>query len=348
MSDKYGIDSHKLHLHPRRVADWLEGKNIAPIYMEISPSGACNHRCRFCGLDFMGYKPRFLPTDLLCERLREMGEAGLKSVMYAGEGEPFLHKDMAKIARATKEAGIDVAFTTNAVNLKPNIAGQVLPVTSWIKVSCNAGSPETYAQVHGTQAGDFEKVMSNMAETVRLRKELGSDCALGFQMVLLPENQHEAVPLAKRVKALGADYLVIKPYSVHRQSGKDAYLTLSYDDCAPLAEALAQENTPDFKVIFRHEAIRRTKETAPYDRCLALPFWGYVDSGGNVWGCLRHIGEKEFSYGNLLDNTFHALLSSRRIPADFSVEDCHTDCRMDPINGYLWQLAHPGGHINFI
>ncbi|MDR0882739.1 MAG: radical SAM protein, partial [Candidatus Adiutrix sp.] len=98
--DQYRIDGHKLHLHPRRVADWLEGREIAPIYMEISPSGACNHRCSFCGLDFMGYKPRFLSADILCERLREMGEAGLKSVMFAGEGEPFLHREMGAIAIA--------------------------------------------------------------------------------------------------------------------------------------------------------------------------------------------------------------------------------------------------------
>ncbi len=64
---------------------------------------------------------------------------------------------MPGIARHTKAAGIDVAFTTNAVLLTPEKAAEVLPVTSWIKVSCNAGSPETYAQVHGTQAPTSER-----------------------------------------------------------------------------------------------------------------------------------------------------------------------------------------------
>ncbi|HAB51888.1 MAG TPA: radical SAM protein, partial [Ignavibacteriales bacterium] len=50
--DKYRIDSHKLMYHVSRINDWLEGKIIYPIYAEISPSGACNHRCTYCALDF--------------------------------------------------------------------------------------------------------------------------------------------------------------------------------------------------------------------------------------------------------------------------------------------------------
>ena len=51
--DKYRIDSHKLVYHVSRVNGWLNGENIYPIYAEISPSGACNHRCSYCALDFM-------------------------------------------------------------------------------------------------------------------------------------------------------------------------------------------------------------------------------------------------------------------------------------------------------
>jgi MoaA/NifB/PqqE/SkfB family radical SAM enzyme len=354
-NDAFRIDSHKLMLHPRRVADWLDGGNIAPLYIEISPSGACNHRCRFCGLDFMGYKPRFLPLDIMKERFKEMAAAGLKSVMFAGEGEPFLHRDMGQMALDAKSAGLDAAFTTNAVNLRPETAKMVLPASSWIKVSCNAGTAKTYALVHGTQEGDFGKMLANMEEAARLRQKEGLVCTLGFQMLLLPENQAEAAKLAQTARDLGADYLVIKPYSVHRQSRKTAYQDIRYGDCEPLAEELAALDTPSFKTVFRREAMRRRDAgRAAYERCLALPFWAYVDSGGQVWTCIRHIGEDAFLCGNLLTSpvseTFGAARREgiRHCEEALDIGDCHVDCRMDPINAYLWELKHPGGHDNFI
>ena len=346
--DAYHIDSHKLHFHPDRVAEWMNGKQIAPLYMEISPSGTCNHRCRFCGMDFMGYKPRFLPTEQFCACLEEMGQCGVKAIMYAGEGEPFLHKEMGHIAQVTKSARMDVAFTTNAVNLGAKYAETVLPVTSWIKVSCNAGTRETYAHIHGTQASDFDVVMRNTAEAVRLREKCGSTCTLGFQMVLLPENRDEAVSLAQRVRDLGADYLVIKPYSIHRLSSLEEYRSLSYEDCTELAEQLQTVTGQGFSVIFRHEAMQRLKSSPVYSECLALPFWSYIDSGGSVWNCLRHIGENAFYGGNIFEASFAELIKKRNTPKGFAIADCHTDCRMDAINAYLWSLTHPGPHVNFI
>lgn len=351
---QFRIDGHKLHLHPQRVADWLDGKNIAPIYMEISPAGACNHRCCFCALDFMQYRPSFLPAEIMHDRFTEMGKAGVKAVMFAGEGEPFLHKEMAILTESAKGAGIDVAFTTNASQLKPETARRILPLTSWIKVSCNAGTEQTYGQVHGTKPEDFEKVMRNMEEAVRLRQLEGSGCTLGFQMVILPENMHEAEMLARRVREIGADYLVFKPYSQHPQSHKTGYNALGFD--AETQEKLEALCTDSFKIIYRQQAaIRGAQSQKSYDRCLALPFWSYLDATGQLWGCSMFLGNDKLAYGSLLEHSFaelwngeKRLQSMRWCKEQLDASRCRINCRMDPINGYLWDLTHPGPHSNFV
>ena len=113
MAENIRMDSHKLLYHPERVTKWLRGKTIYPLEMEIGISGGCNHRCIFCAVDYMGYQPHLLEKDVLVRNLRLLGQKGLKSTIYAGEGEPPVHPDAPDIFNETKACGIDVAMSTN-------------------------------------------------------------------------------------------------------------------------------------------------------------------------------------------------------------------------------------------
>ena len=356
-ADELRIDHHKLFFHVDRVSEWLRGERIYPIYMEISPAGACNHRCIFCGLDFMGYKPRFLDADLLKTRLTEMGSLGLKSVMFAGEGEPFLHRRMVEIIRHTKEqAGIDVALTTNGVLMRPEMVERILDVTAWIKISLDAGTPETYAAIHGTRPEDFEKVCANIEQAAAIRSRQGATCTLGGQILLLPDNRHEVVGLAERCRDMGLDYLVVKPYSQHPQSRHHAFESVSYSECEDLAEQLDQVRTDRFKVIFRRKAMKKWDDgMRPYQCCLALPFWSYLDAGGNIWGCSVYLGDERFALREHRNQHLRGdLRGERRMDSlrwtteQLDVSSCRVGCRMDEVNRYLWELKHPHPHVNFI
>ncbi len=354
-AEQYGIDSHKLNLHPQRVAQWLNGEVIYPIYMEISPSGACNHRCSFCTMDFMGYRPRFLQTEVMKQRLAECGRLGVKAVMFAGEGEPLLHKDICELAQTAKDANIDISFTTNAVLLNQEKIKTLLPITSWIKVSCNATNAENYAQIHGTNQKDYGNVLKNMEAAVKLREKEGYACTLGFQCILLPESQKDLVEHAKRLRDFGVDYLVIKPYTHHPKSLQEAR-AVSYEGTQALEEALNHVENDRFKIIFRSETMNRwDTKNASYSKCYALPFWSYVDSEANVWGCSRHLTDDSFLYGNLYTHDFEAVwLGQQRQKSlvwcmeHLDISDCHLTCRMDFINEYLYRLKNPFAHDNFI
>lgn len=352
----FRIDSHKLIFHPHRIAQWLDGATIYPLYIEISPAGACNHRCTFCAKDYRGYQPRFLPTDILLERLTELAVLGVKSIMYAGEGEPLLHRDIARIVAHTKAGGIDVALTTNGVLLVPELAEQLLPALSWIKVSIDAGTAASYAAIHRTKAADFEQVFTNLAAAAQLIARNGWDCTLGAQAILLPENAGEMELLAARAKEAGARYLVIKPYSHHHKSHTCEYAEIDYSPWLGVAEKLKQFADDNFTVIFRTNTfIKLFQAHRGFGRCLALPFWSYIDVAGDVWACSSHLGDDRFRYGNLLQESFEQLWTGERrrqsldyVANEMDLKVCRLNCRMDAINHYLWELVHPGSHVNFI
>lgn len=354
--DKYRIDSHKLIYHVPRIHDWCEGKTVYPIYMEISPAGACNHRCTYCGLDFMEYQPRYLDTGLLKERLSEFGELGLKSVMYGGEGEPFLHRDMTELISHTKRSGIDAAVTTNGVLFNREIADKVLSNSKWVKVGIDAATRDTYTKIHKCGADDFDRVIENMKYTAKVKRDKGYTCTLGMQMLLLPENHHEATQLAVLARDIGMDYLVIKPYSQHPQSKTRIYSSVKYSDYAYLSDGLAKYNTKDFNAIFRiHTMEKWDKKALDYPHCLALPFWSYIDAGGNVWGCSVYLGDERFLYGNISESSFKEiwegekrLKSLRWVEEELDASQCRVNCRMDEVNRFLCELRNPPEHINFI
>lgn len=354
--DKYRIDSHKLIFHVDRVGDWLHDRRVFPIYMEISPCGSCNHRCTYCALDFMEYKPRFLETAMLKKRLTEMGKLGVKSVMYAGEGEPLLHKDIADIIRHTKKSGIDVALTTNGVRLTREISDVCLGDISWIKVSINAATKGVYNAIHRGHSGDLDKVIENMSYAVKLRKKKGFSCALGMQILLLPENYREAEGLAKLARKIGMDYLVVKPYSQHPFSKTRKYANIKYSKYAFLASKLAKLNTPGFNVVFRINTMNNWDAAAhDYSHCYALAFWAYIDSLGNLWSCSAHLSDERFKIGNIYQNDVKNLFMSKRAgdllkwaEEKLDTRECRVNCRMDAINRYLWELKHIPEHANFI
>lgn len=355
MEDLFRIDSHKLMFHVGRVDDWLKGKQICPIYMEIAPSGGCNQRCVFCAVDYLEYKTKFLDLNILKKAVKQAGDLGVKSIMYAGEGEPLLHKDICEIVKYTKSCGIDVAITTNGVFLKREVSRNILKYLSWIRISVNAGTSRTYSKIHRTKKDDFYKVMGNLRDAVKIKKKDGLGTTIGIQLLLIPDNVKEVVALAVMLKKIGVDYLTVKPYSQHPLSGSRIDPKFKYKDHISMYENLRSLEDGRFKIALRDQTMKRLDSEKDYKRCLGLPFWAYIDANGEVYACSAFLGRKEFSFGNIYKSSFKDIIKGRRrrsvmarISSKINVGKCRQACRLDKINSYLWELRNPGPHVNFI
>ena len=316
-------------------------------------SGACNHRCIFCALDYIGYKPNFLNTKLILDNIRELATRGLKSVIFAGEGEPLMHKDAPFIFNETKAYGVDAALSTNGVLLTKEVSEQCLQSLTWIRFSIAAATEQTYAKLQSRRKGDLQRVYNNLQDAVRIKRDKNLGVTLGGQLLLLEDNKDEVYLLAKNLREIGLDYLTVKPFSQHKYSIN--LISVDYSDSVEIERKVRELETDKFAIYFRHHAIENLEIEKPYDRCYALPFMLYINSEGGLYPCGAFLSVKEFSYGNLYEKSFVEIWESARtrevmdrFDGEFLKTRCRKACRLDEMNKYLFELKHPGAHVNFI
>ena len=323
--------------HPERVTEWLNTGKSAPIYLEVGVTDSCNYRCTFCALDFLEKKGSFIDSDLMDRTLDEVGEYGVKAVMFAGEGEPLLHKDIGRFVQTARKT-MDVSITTNGYALTEEKIGQVIPYLNWIRVSMDAGNPDTYAEVHGTSPHSFERVLDNLQNTVDFRNSQSLETKIGVQFLMLPQNRGEVLILARRLEEIGVDNLQVKPYSHHPQSLND----FSLEDHEPFRKEL-ESFGGGLEILFRDNAVQRVGKEKGYSECHGQSFISLIDCKGNVLPCNLFYGR---GIGNLHNNSFKEIWESKK--KEVITSECRENCRLDTINRYLHRLKNPESQDNFI
>lgn len=350
----FSLDSHKLLHHLDVLNAWIRGERIYPMYVAISPSGTCNHRCIFCAYNYLENKPVFLEKHSVFRLLGELGGLGAKAAFFSGEGEPFLNKALPEMIEHARENNIDAAINTNGVLFTKDMAERLLKHLTFLRVSFNAGRKETYARVHGTSEADFNRVLENISAMAEIKKRDSLDVTIGVQCLLLNENRFEIVEHAENLKAAGADYLAIKPFLDHPDITYRLDYSFEDQDLAKHLEEAEALSDKDFQVIVRRASLQKVAGRT-YDRCLSLPFMCEVDCHGDVYPCGPYLGHKDMVYGNIHEHTFKEIWDGQQgravmdaICRDLDVHKCMPNCRNDAVNRFLWELEHQPAHVTFI
>lgn len=361
MTDRYLMDGHKLYWHLDRVADWLEGKRIVPLHIDVGLSKGCNIRCEYCfgtmqGNFFKKGSEFYFPREPLLKYVREAGEAGVRSMAFIGEAEPLLNPYVYEAVVEAKEAGIDVALGTNGILLDAGRKGEeALEHLSWIRFNISAASEEAYRRIHRSR--EFSAAIEKIKFCIALKRKMKLSITIGLQMVLTPSTLDQAVPLAKLGKEIGVDYLVIKQCSDSVNNTLGIFNRLDeYDGYEPYLKEAEGMSAEDYDVIVKwNKVTNRGKRN--YDRCLGVPFLLYSSGDGSLYPCgIFFDGRKEeFKLGDMLQQSFKEIVESERywniinsIKKIDVHKECYSNCRTHSINEFLWMMQKQTEHVNFI
>lgn len=363
MADKYIMDGHKLYWHLNRVCDWLNGKRIAPLHIDVGLSKGCNIRCEYCFGVLQGnfYKKGaeiYFPREPLLRYVKEAGEAGVRSMGFIGEAEPLMNPHVYEAIIEARKAGVDTALGTNGILFDTGALGQeALSCLSWIRFNISAASEEAYARVHRSK--EFAKAVEKIAFCTDIKKRKKLKLTIGLQMVLTPSNANQAVPLAKLGKKLGVDYLVVKQCSDTIDSDLGVFKKLAeynnFNDALKEAESISEGA---YNVIVKWKKIGNQGKRI-YGRCLGVPFLLYSSGDGRLYPCgmcfdKKRGMEEEYRMGDLTKQSFKEIVASEKYwevvekVSRIDISKCYSNCRTHAINEFIWQLKHPPEHVNFV
>jgi len=309
----------------------------APKQVQIILSDLCNQNCSFCAYRMDGYTSnelfvgnsekakygtnnpvRQMPGPRAMALLEECKRLGVQGLQFTGGGEPTVHKEHVKVFTSALSLGFKCSLVSNGLAWSDDLIN-LLPDFSWVRVSVDAGMPETYARIRQTPAGNFNRVLNNVSDLAKRIKKRASDCTLGVGYVVTPDNWQEVRQAAHLVRETGAAYIRLSAMF----SPDDAlpYQDIYQQVLKSVRDVKADYDSPTFTVyeLFT-DRLQDLFDGAPdYDRCLYQYFTAYVGGDLRAYRCcvLAYNKRGLIDGGDLKQRPFDEFWRSEERKSDF-------------------------------
>jgi len=351
------VDGQKLMYYPEEVSKWSKTGQGTPLHVEIGPTNRCNHHCSFCSVDWITHGKVLIDTDVLVRTIHSMADVGVRSVYFAGEGEPLLHKSMDKFVQAAHSRGMKCSMSTNGALLTAKRLPSIWPYFAWVRFSIDAATYDTHHSIH--QNKDFDRIIKQMRQATQYKKDHNLEVEIGAQFIVLEENLQEMEAFADLMKDVGVDNVQFKPHHNHPKSASNPTLYNLTDE--DLRQRLLARSTDDFTVMVRSRNLQEMPEIPGqthnycYKKCYAYNFLTIIDANGGCYGCNIFYDKKDYSFGNIYEQSFEEIHTSGQVQkvidkvAALNHEPCgNYKCRPHVLNEYLDRIKNRRKNDEFI
>jgi len=347
------FSSIKLLTH-KRVTKTPDLEKVYPVTLELGPSGRCNNHCNFCmhgkyynnGVDM----PFQLYKKLIDEVSSYEPDKQTRGMIFSSSGEPALNPRIIDFIHYTKRNGIDVAVISNGSALgRSGLIETIVKDATWTRISLNAGTPKTRAKIHRVNIKDYSRVMGNLSGLSKKKREIGSECNIGAQIVVTEENYAEIESACRDVKNTEIDYFQIKPVVFHPLDGRKQLCKDFWEEVLKNSEKIKNKYEDEkFKVFVKYDQfsaiMKPDYDKSAYNKCRAL-FFPIIEADGKVYHCSQTRGIGSLELGDLTKQTFKEIWESEKrneIIKNIDIDKCQPVCRCHANNKLLTHIVDEG------
>jgi wyosine [tRNA(Phe)-imidazoG37] synthetase (radical SAM superfamily) len=302
-----------------------DGRDIAPVTVEIDPVAYCNHDCAWC-VD-PTHHPSQMPDETFAALIAELAEfdvAGFRveGIVFKGGGEPTLHPRFGAMVERAADNRFAAGVVTNGSRLK-QWAEVLARRAAYARVSIDGPTAESHARIH--RSADFDSILQGVEMLVEARGDnrhpiIGLSFAID---ILTIDLAGEAIRLGEQLRV---DYVLLRP-PFFEEVGRRPTMTVeeSRQVRRRLREAATDYDGPLDVIVgnwvgdAEQQAMRAQSQAVSLEasgrrdlhlaadlpiehrtgRCLASPVLAVVTADGNLYGCCNLRALPAWTFGRL-------------------------------------------------
>jgi len=331
-----------------RLATLRTGVAPVPVHVQMVLSDLCNQDCGFCAYRMTSglsnelfpqgtrrNPQRMITTEKAREIIDDCAQLGVRAIQFTGGGEPTVHPDHLALFAHAQALGISTALVTNGVAL--DTLHPAVHAMSWIRVSVDAGTPETYARTRRVAPRHWATVWDKVHDLVQ---RCTGTVSVGF--VVTPENFRE-LPAACDL-ALSARVANVRVGAVFSADGAAHYGALLPEIRAVLADTRARYG--DLVVDLFDRRIADLDAGSPTEPlCGYQHLSTYIGGDLAVYRCCNTAYTRAGKVASLQDRRF-ASLFGQPVTA-FDATGCRF-CQFRGQNEVIAATQRKGAHAEFV
>ncbi|MFH1849282.1 MAG: radical SAM protein [archaeon] len=292
-----------------------------PDKLMISPTDACNLRCKTCWrlekkTDPNAKAGEELTKEEIFSLLEDARSMGVKSADLTGGGEPFMKKDILEIIRKSKDLGLFTSLTSNATMLDSSLIKAVVDIQ--LDDICFSLDGTTEADNDGIRGkGVFRMVYAAIKSlSEEKRRQASEKPVIRLGAVVTRVNLASLAGyagIARRAGISSVYFSVLLEWSTNRQLSLRGLPETEISRCLLEAQkSMAEQKiASNIGSLVRHGLF---EHDVP-EFCYAPGDMAFVNSRGDVLACCILASMYENVIGNIRDRPFRELWVGERMQA---------------------------------
>jgi MoaA/NifB/PqqE/SkfB family radical SAM enzyme len=219
----------------------------APLYVQYYVTARCNLRCEQCNVIYANADRRELNTEESFKVIDNLAELGTSVVLLTG-GEPFIRRDLPKLAGRLIERGVHPRIQTNGLATYDRLLECADYGVRDISISLDSLVPSMQDKLNG----GFESSWGTAIETVsNVGKTLGENTFAAFGCVFSPTNYREVPSVIRFATEIGW-WVSLVPAHVTEIHNPRSFSTFNKEMLFPAEIHAAAEDILDEVIKMKH------------------------------------------------------------------------------------------------